>query len=113
MARRYLHVQFRLNYGKICALYSENILIKPKGFMNMKQVINAFCLFKSLLMDDNILNWNRLTVFLKYLKLSMLKVEKLFSNFKVDSAENSMDIFILCAIISTRDKYVCKACNLK
>lgn len=98
---------------KICALYSENILIKPMGFMNMKQAINVFCLFKSLLMDDNILNWNRRTVFLKYLKLSMLNVEKLLSNFKVDSVENSMHIFILCATISTRDKYVCKACNLK
>lgn len=53
---------------KICALYSENILIKPMAFMNMKQVINAFCLFKRLLMDDYILNWNRLTVSLKYFK---------------------------------------------
>lgn len=46
----------------------------------------------------------------------MLNIEKLFSNFKVDSVENSMHIFILGAIISTnstRDKYVCKVCNLK
>lgn len=53
---------------KICALYLENILIKPMAFMNMKQVINAVCLFKRFLIDDNILNWNRLKVSLKYFK---------------------------------------------
>lgn len=36
--------------------------------MNMKQVINAFCFFKRLLMDDNILNWNQLAVYLRYFK---------------------------------------------
>lgn len=83
------------------------------AFMNMKGEINAVCLFKRSLMDDNILNWNRLTVFLSILKVSMLNVEQWFSNFKVDSAENSIQVFILGAITSSRDKCVCRACNLK
>lgn len=53
---------------KICALYFSNILIKPMAFMNMKQVINAICLFKRLLMNDNILIWNNFTGSLKSFK---------------------------------------------
>lgn len=37
--------------------------------MNMKQVINAFCLFKRLLMNDNILIWNNFTGSLKLFKV--------------------------------------------
>lgn len=53
---------------KICAFYFSNILIKPMAFMNMKQVINAFYLFKRLLIDDNILIWNSFTGSLKSFK---------------------------------------------
>lgn len=43
----------------------------------------------------------------------MLNIEQWFSNFKVDSEENSLRIFILGAITSARGECVCRACNLK